>query len=150
MAKDVKDQKKPPANGLKRLEERLTKVARHSGFPAYVRANFATFSRVVESVGRNAAKWDEIAEWANEEGLSGDRKVTAIAAKRAYEREKKRREQSPKPTKSEPKSSSVTGRPPVRVHAEPAPKPSGVPPGISDVRERMKRAGQFKKPKESE
>lgn len=121
VAKGVRDQGKPPGNGLKRLQERLTKVAPHSGFPAYVRAHFETFSKVVVSAGRNAAKWDEIAKWAQDEGLTSGRPLTAVAAKRAYEREKKRREGTPKPpnpkaapTSDPPRSTSV------RMVAEPS------------------------------
>jgi hypothetical protein len=87
VAKGVKGPVKPPPNGLKRLEERLTpKVT----FPAYVRQNFDGFSKVLGKGGPK--KWDEVADWwAAENDLTGDNRVSPTAMMRAYQREKARR-----------------------------------------------------------
>jgi hypothetical protein len=78
-----------PPNGLRRLEERLTKVAKFPSFPAYLRANFEAFSKTIGRGGPD--KWTDIAAWALEEGLTGGKSITAGGAKRAFEREKARR-----------------------------------------------------------
>jgi hypothetical protein len=49
---DVNDANKPPANGLKRLEEKLSVAASPGTFPKYVRANFERLARIVEDAGR--------------------------------------------------------------------------------------------------
>jgi hypothetical protein len=77
-------------NGLKRLEEALTSASKRSPFSSYLRREFDAFSRVI---GRVGPRWDVIAEWAKQEGHTEDGKpIKPATAKRAYEREKKRRE----------------------------------------------------------
>lgn len=84
------DKKEKPANGLKRLEERLTKTALFPTFAAYLRVNFDGFSQIVARGG--PSKWADVAAWAFEERLTGGKEITAASAKRAFEREKQRRE----------------------------------------------------------
>ena len=97
MAKVVKDKETQPANGLKRLKERLTKVSKYPSFPAYLRQAFDAFSEAIRLGG--PTKWDEIAKWAMEEGYTGGKPIQPATAKLSYEREKQRRERAVKPPK---------------------------------------------------
>ena len=89
MAKGARGKENPPADGLKRLKERLTKVSKYPSFPAYLRQEFDGFADVIRLGG--PTKWDEIAKWAEEEGYTGGKPLQPATAKRSYEREKQRR-----------------------------------------------------------
>lgn len=120
VAKGAKGPVKPPPNGLKRLEEKLTK---NPTFPTYVKQNFEGFTKVLGKGGRT--KWDEVADWwATENVLTGDKRVSASSMKRAYDRERARRAKLAKEAEAKPSSvkpaQSVRSAPPVRIFSEPA------------------------------
>lgn len=122
-------------NGFKRLGARLAKTTRRSAFSIWL-AQEDHYERLDETIKKHGVRWDEIAKWAMDERLTGDKPITGLAAKRAYERETVRRE-------SAEKTQSVTSvkrapsmqpdvRPsqspnPVRMMPEPSRKPERKP-----------------------
>jgi hypothetical protein len=87
----VANRESVPANGKKRLEERLSRLSKGRSFTAYVRENFEWLSQQIQKAGRDPEKWTEIAAWAVEEGLTGGKSLTPAGAKKAFERETARR-----------------------------------------------------------
>jgi hypothetical protein len=133
VAKGSKTPEQPTGNGLKRLEDRLSRARVGAGFPAYVRANFDRLSRIIEASPRGVAKWAELAKLAGENGLQPN------TAKRAYEREKKRREKlvAAGPKREQPARTA----PPVMILSEVAEKPDPPmrPERVNDPIEALKR-----------
>jgi hypothetical protein len=125
VAKGAKKQDAQPqgGNGLKRLEERLLKASLSKGFPAYVRTNFDRLSRILET-NRGSEKWEELAKWAVEEGLTGGKELKPMTAKRTYEREVERRKKAAQKPKSQP---AITVRA-IQIFEEPKPVEAPTPP----------------------
>lgn len=143
----VKDGK--VSKGLKGLEKKLT--GKRTPFAAYLLAHFDAFSAVI---GRLGAHWDEIAEWAISEGYGGGGnkdELTPDAARKAYEREKKRRTAAPKPPpKAVTPSNHPTPRktaPDVRMLPQPKEPPAPSPSRLSEVLKDMSDSQPWMKPK---
>jgi hypothetical protein len=75
-------------NGLKRLADRLARSSKRSPFARYLHANYDRFTQIL---GEYGARWEEIAQWAQDEDLTGGKPIKASAARRAYDRERQRR-----------------------------------------------------------
>jgi hypothetical protein len=105
---------------LKDLEARL--VAKRAPFPAYLMKHFDAFARVIARVGPD---WDEIADWAFENGHAGKEPISPDAARKAYEREKARRDKLAAKAKAEPPTREQPARTPnpVRIIEPDPPKP---------------------------
>lgn len=150
MAKVVKGKETPPDNGLKRLQERLTKVSKYPSFPAYLRQDFDAFSEAIRLGG--PTKWDEIAKWATEEGYTGGKTIQAATAKRSYEREKQRREaaaKTPKSGRSTPTPRAAEERLNASAKAKPrsAAETTNKPQTIEDIRAMLSQNAKRKLPK---
>jgi hypothetical protein len=116
-------------NGLKRLADRLARSSKRSPFARYLHANYDRFTQIL---GEYGARWEEIAQWAQEEGLTGGKPIKATAARRAYDRERQRRAgaASSAPPKVSPERQPA---PPARTQ-EPSPEGQETPDsGISGL-----------------
>ena len=100
-----------PENGFRRLGERLAKETKRSPFSIWL-AQEDHFDRLDEQIKRHGVRWDVVAQWAMDEGLTDGQPLTALAARRTYEREAKRRREQPK---SPPKAQPLAGPPTVRM-----------------------------------
>jgi hypothetical protein len=102
---------------VRRLKKRLQDVAITKSFPAYVRANFEHLSQVLDAGPRGPEKWDALASWAVEEGLTGGSALKPATAKRAYEREAQRQRAAERKTAGPPQRSqtAAVARPLVAV-----------------------------------
>jgi hypothetical protein len=80
-------------DAFQRLGERLARTTKRSAFAAWL-AQGRNYVRLKEQIDARGVRWDEIAAWAFEEGHTGEKRITGIAAKRTYDREAARREKT--------------------------------------------------------
>jgi hypothetical protein len=108
------------ARDLDELRETLDKAPKRAPWSAYLRRNFVAFR---ETISDQPADWEAIAAWAEKKGYTGEGGIKPATAKRAYERERERREGKP-PKKAAP--APMPARAPARgVQLMPAaPKPA--------------------------
>lgn len=132
MGKPPKQSDDQPENGFKRLGARLHKVTRRSNFSIWL-AKGDNFKKLTEEKEKHGVRWDEIAQWAIDEGHTNGKPLTAIGAKRAYEREKARRDRKPRSRQDEVSVSPVVKPEPLVSSVQPAPKDTVSAPSSVDL-----------------
>ncbi|MFL5289311.1 MAG: hypothetical protein ACJ8AW_52240 [Rhodopila sp.] len=131
MAESEKNTRKPTANGLKRLEEKLSLDDSPMSFPDYVRSDFDSLARIVKAAGRRADKWDKLAEWAFEEGVTGGKPLTGAAVRKAFYREVARRKKLEEAAAAKRKERSQPA--PIGAPVRTADPPPPTLPSVADV-----------------
>lgn len=101
-------------NGFKRLGDKLAKATKRSEFSGWL-SEGSNYDRLTVEFEKYGVRWDQIVEWAKEESLPGADKLTSVGAKRAYERERKRRGAAPKRASRKKPQAQPLSAPPVRM-----------------------------------
>ena len=120
-------QPKPPAehadNGFEELGKELAKATKRSAFSIWL-SRGENYARLTEQIESHGVHWDTIAAWAVRQGHTNGHPLTAMAAKKAYERETARLEKirEKAASKRKPQAKAATINPPVRVVEEPKPE----------------------------